>query len=592
MTCEILTLDSGQISDLLFNYEIKFPVLEVNLKLPIIVVLVYIYNKYSESEQDNLSQNYASTIPGYIEKIILYAIKNNSNKFIKTLQEKNNFNFFIENLFKNLDIDSVREILFQILLIKIFPLENNASEEIQYKEFIHNKINIINELFNNLKDNQSSEGAEDNKIKVGCSEKIKNSLLIIIKLLKYLFLLKQSESEQLLQEIISKKNLEIIESLILEKSDCKMSDSDNQINSIDLKIKIRYGLYFLFNLIQTTILPIRVEDTTGKEVISSSLFNDEIFMSGLIKSEENFVHENPNVSHSGENLIESLGKNNPKILKSIPNLFSEINDSTKLYLTEYIFKIFPDLFEILKKVKILYISKPEAEKIKSLINSTYTATSQEYLIFLDIFIALLELKNEFFLKYLKNSIFIFTTLIDDLLFYQNNEFLHNKILRIFHLCLFDVFYNELIDPIVNCDIIRKIASNIDFKNFIDLENKKLSYKNSNSVNYSQLIRLLNYLYICLKNKEHNNDYQGTKDKQINSFENDMVMNDVDELLSLNLKSKCCITFDEFEYLEKYLSVYSSILSKDLLSDKIQSIEEIKHAGDEEIKIEKNCKKIN
>jgi hypothetical protein len=73
------------------------------------------------------------------------------------------------------------------------------------------------------------------------------------------------------------------------------------------------------------------------------------------------------------------------------------------------------------------------------------------------------------------------------------------------ICLFDDFYNELIDPIVNCDIVRKIASNIDFKNFIDLENKKLSYKNSNSVNYSQLIRLLNYLYVCLKNKDHKID---------------------------------------------------------------------------------------
>jgi hypothetical protein len=195
------------------------------------------------------------------------------------------------------------------------------------------------------------------------------------------------------------------------------------------------------------------------------------------------------------------------------------------------------------------------------------------------------------LNYLKTSNFIFTTFIDDIIFYQNNDFMHNKILRIFHLCLFDNFYKDLIDQIVNCDNIRKIAANIDFQNFIDLENKKLSYKNNNSINYAQLIRLLNYMYICLKNKDHNIDFHGTKETHLNSIENDTIMNEVCEL-TLNLKSKCCITIDEFQYLEKYLSVYSSIISKDLMSDKIQSLDDMKHAGDEEIKIEKNCKKIN
>jgi hypothetical protein len=560
--------------------------------LPIFVVLIYIYNKYSESGEENLSQNEGSTIPGYIEKITLTAIKNNQSKFIKALLEKNHFDFIMKNLFKNLDSDCVKEILFQILLINLISSENTVTQESQYKEFLENKIKIINELFNNLKVSHISEGAENNNKNISAqSEKIKNSLLILIKLIKYLFSLKQSESDQLLQEIISKKNLEIIETLLLEKSDSKMSDSDNNINQTDLKIKIRYGLYFLFNLIQTTLLPMRVEDTTGKEVISSNLFNDEIFMSGLIKDEEKLVHENLNVSPNEESLSDSFGKNDSKIPKGIPNLYNVLDPSTKIYLTEFMLKIFPDLFEILKKVKILYNNKPEEEKIKSLIYSTYTAASQEYLIFLDIFIVLLELKNETFVNYLKNSNTIFETIIDDLIFYQNNEFLHNKILRIFHLCLFDDFYKELIDPSVNCDFIRKIASKIDFPNFIDIENKKLSYKNNNSVNYAQLIRLLNYLYICLKNRDDHNDNHEMHDAQVNSIENDTVMSNVDEL-TLNFKFKCCITPDEFKYLEKYLSVYTSIISRDLLSDKIQSTEEMKHAGDEEIKIEKNCKKIN
>jgi hypothetical protein len=108
------------------------------------------------------------------------------------------------------------------------------------------------------------------------------------------------------------------------------------------------------------------------------------------------------------------------------------------------------------------------------------------------------------------------------------------------------------------------------------------------MNYAHMIRLLNYYYVSLKTLKKCK-LQEDRKMEFESKEDQMDSDD----LNLDFKNNCCISNNEdnneFSTFEKYLSVYLELTSKDLLSDKIQSIDELKNAGDEEIKIEKNCK---
>jgi len=548
--------------------------------------IIEIFNKLSSIPYDTVS-----TIPGYIKKILLNLMRNSPKEMMKIL----NVHPVYENLIERIDNDSICEILFNF----IFLNRDKEVESIQIVEFQKTNLSIIESVIKKIKTEYeickfnhkkfildfSVNKSLDNFYKSDSIEKIENSFILLTKILKFSFSLKDETSSELFttiglgkrEEIInsdidSNKNHEtfyekILNHLSLSKFSYSSDLNDNKssafISEDDVKL-IQSIFSFLLNLLEVALIPTFQKNLN--DVITSSLFVEDILKSmnenvGSVINNTNsnsiddeIVSSNPNTDSNTNN-----NPNNNKLNENkIPNLFNVISTENKILLVEKFVTIFPQLFNLANRIKISYKTKKLFKTIDE--NVFIIPVSQSYLISLDIFIYMLILKNSKFKEYLTASqLQLFEILIDDVILYRNNSFLLNKIVKIFEIVLFDEFYEEIKFIFLNKNnhAFKTLLNSVNFKEFINLEEKTLVHKNY-TTNYSHMMRLLNYFYVTIQNSEN------------------FKLND-----------------EELDSFESHLSVYLNLTTRDLLANEIQNVKELKYAGDEEmnINLEKNCKEI-
>lgn len=519
LAAEILSLDSEIIQDYILSHETTYR----QSKFPLLIVFILELSNYSDNF--NTGEN-VSTIPGYIEKIVVSTFKQSQSKLANLIQS--HFSNISDSLINNIDSEIIREIMFQILILPSEKTEVN-------KTYLELKITILGLVFGNIKkySNKISEGSfvED--------EKLKNSILLIIKLMKFMYKLKPEEINSLLMEIYSDENLNLIETIISDHN--TMTDYNSSLQENEISTKFRYIFYLIYNTIATILKPphrgvnCKLTSDIFKEEVLSEI--DHISEKQHNKDEENTLNDSP-----AENSYD----------KANPNSFSLSSNEVKEKLTYFLIKNFSNIIETSQKIKFYFKLN---KKIPTIANCHVIPASQEYLIFLDILISILQLK---IVEEINTN--LFEVLIDDLIFYYHNEFLLNKILKIFEVVLFDNYYLKIKQQIVlNDSLFQKLLKSLDIKSYINIETKVINNRNKFNYNYAHLIQLVNYFYVSIK-----------------------------ELNESDFDTKYFPSLDDKITFENHLLLYLELTSKDLLSDKLQSLEDLKNLGDEEIKIEKNC----
>lgn len=356
-----------------------------------------------------------------------------------------------DHLMENIDNDSAREILYKILTISdksVGIVDTNTETENQNVDpntkFTEHRVTIINEIFKAISTHTFNLKSLDEENKLIAVEKIKNLFIILIKFIKILYRFNNYTLESILKELISQKNIEIVESIITHiRSDNKMSDEKYTIDEHEIKIYENILLYF--------------SELTQSFIISADVI---VEIEGIITKyyylidadeEDKTLNDNQfnNISTTNNNMQESF-----KEVKAQPfvNSFYSINEDTRKALTEYYIKLFPVLLDLTDKVK--HINK--GKSIQTLQNNnTITPAGQTYLSFLDLFLVLLMIKNENF-KHLdiifdinSDNNYLTNILMKDIFVYPNNSFLLIKIIKIFEIILFNEFYNDIKVKIVN-----------------------------------------------------------------------------------------------------------------------------------------------
>jgi hypothetical protein len=201
-----------------------------------------------------------------------------------------------------------------------------------------------------------------------------------------------------------------------------------------------------------------------------------------------------------EGQILSIGEN---ISGKIDNLYScsfnleeKLNDSTKLFLLNFYFENFENFYLLANRIKNFYVKIKEennnkinryninsqfSSSLNFIFNSKKNICSSSYIYFLDFLIVLFDQnKKEFNVKNIirQNKLpeNFFEELIEDLIKYKSNQFIQNKILRVFELLNSDDnFENKNIlndlknEKILNVSLINKLIGHINFKDYISLE---------------------------------------------------------------------------------------------------------------------------
>ncbi len=172
------------------------------------------------------------------------------------------------------------------------------------------------------------------------------------------------------------------------------------------------------------------------------------------------------------------------------NLEEKLNDSTKLFLLNFYIENFENFYFLANGIKIFFGKIKENSNninIKFLssqnviINCKKNICSTSYIYFLDFLIVLFDQnKKEFSVKNIirqnKFPKYFFDELIEDLIKYRSNQFVQNKILRVFELLNSDdnlenkdILKDLKNEKILNVLLLNKLIEHINFKEYISLE---------------------------------------------------------------------------------------------------------------------------
>lgn len=493
---------------------------EVNKKIPIFQLIFYFEN--FERNQIN------TTIPGYIQNII-YSL---SIKAPQKLQEIVILNKekILEIYSKNIDDDSIRQILLNLLTIQNEinnndGKDNDNNEDYDYKQnlkeryfksciFIVDKFlsKYLNKFFEDgnkalirYKENINNENSEKNDEKkfefldhiYDSKFKIKNTFILILKFMKFVDLIYQNKIDDILLRIFNVENLKNIEKILFHKYLNNNTDNNNNSKEFDItEIYLYEEFLFFFSYFLKICFN---KKNSNKEYLMNNFFIDDyekIYdsqnINNLNNNNDNDNNEiNNNNKEESQEIIEgkvlSVGEN---ISGKIDNLYScsfnleeKLNDSTKLFLLNFYFDNFEKFYNLANEIKKLTLndSKNKNNNTNKIINKDIFSCSSGYIYFLDFLIVLFDQnKKEFSAKNIVNKENFpknfFNELIEDLLRYRSNQFIQNKILRIFQLLNSednyenrDILLSLKENKILNVSQLNKLIENINFLGYINLE---------------------------------------------------------------------------------------------------------------------------
>jgi hypothetical protein len=247
------------------------------------------------------------------------------------------------------------------------------------------------------------------------------------------------------------------------------------------------------------------------------------------------------VNDNQSNLNENFVKTEEKLLDTV-----KYSEEHKSKFIKHVIENFSLFFNLVENIK----NEEKDKKIETLHNlNKISKFSETYLLFLDVTIQLIWIKELELIEFINEK--VLWSFLVNMIEYPNNSFLMNKTLKIFEMLLSNHFYSSLKPLLIDTFIkftqsIFKIQS---LEDIINLDNKCLKYTNLSSINSVYLMKLVQLFYFYFKD-DHN------VSSQITEYEN-------------------------------FIINYIDIISKELTKDQ-QSVDEIKNAGDEEIKNEKNC----
>lgn len=532
MASEILSVDSDLIVNKIFgNYSCNNLNTNINLSinsnqnsqefqnLPIFRLIFY-FNKYNQDE-------FNITIPGYIDSII----SNISIRCPQKLQEIviNNQEKIVETYSYQIDNDSIRQILLNLLTIKA---DLNVQKNFNYNKNLNERylttcLNIIDKLlsfylqkfygesktlmhnyFTALKEMDQN----DKKFHIEFLEKlynykfkIKNLFILIFKFLKFVDVTYPNKLDDIILKIFQYDNLKNIEKIIFNKNTI-LSNKDN-LSAADIYILEEFLFFFSY------FLKISFNKrNSNKDYLLNNFFIDDyenIYSqsNGQIDTNASDVTDrieeiektnegiNKEVSQIAiEDKVLSAGEN---ITGKIDNLYScsfnleeKLNDSTKLFLLEFYLTNFQNFYNLVICIKNFYADFNNSQDAhntnivnKHLFKTLFfaKAVSTSYVYFLDCLIVLFDQnKKEFSLKKLVGDMKfphdLFKNLINDILEYKANPFVHIKILRIFELLRqkenslnADLLNTFLEMKIIDKELIVKLLEELKLKDYIDLQ---------------------------------------------------------------------------------------------------------------------------
>jgi hypothetical protein len=283
-----------------------------------------------------------------------------------------------------------------------------------------------------------------------------------------------------------------------------------------------------------------------KDILSCSEVESGVLTNNYFEADLN-ASTNTQTSSSGDNLSDEFKPNKTSdsfLHNKITMQPERVNDTLKLFSDAYL-----TLFKFAEGVRL------QNSTLATMANgNAILRVSEIYLIFLDISLILLLSKNNNFLTTLSENTAILTNFLTAMIAHPNNSFLNIKMIKIFEIILFNPFYDKL--KITAIEILSQFfhsnLPNLNFKEIINTEKGCLSYKSLANLNSAYLINLLLFLFN----------------------------------LQFNEETSTSVLFNE---IQNYIILYQNITITDLLSKEIQGKEDLKNAGDEEMKThEKNC----
>jgi len=464
------------------------------------------------------------TTPGYIDNILA----NISLRCPQKLQEIviNNQEKILESYANQIDNDSTTQILLNLLTIKAdlqnenenFNYNKNLNERyfttclyivdkfitVYLQKFYNESKTLAQNYFEKL---NSTDYLNDKNFHNDFLEnlynykfKIKNIFILVLKFLKFVNITYPNKIDDIVLKIFQFENLKIIESIIFNKK-TNTIQSQESINATDIYILEEFIFFFSY------FLKISFNKrNSNKEYLLNNFFIDDyekIYSQSNgsidtnafdIKGEVEEFQSKEISQEAIENKVLSAGEN---ITGKIDNLYScsfnleeKLNCSTKIFLLEFYLMNFQNFYNLVNNIKNFFMDLKNSENPKNLyiINKHLfktlffdKAVSTSYIYFLDCLIVLFDQnRKEFSLKkLLKENTFpydLFRNLIDDMICYKANPFLQSKILRLFDLLskkdntqISDLLKMFLDRKILDKELILKIAKEINFKDYIDLE---------------------------------------------------------------------------------------------------------------------------
>lgn len=475
-----------------------------NKNIPIYQLIFY-FEEFQSNENN-------TTIPGYIQNII-YSLSLNAPEKLQEIVILNQERI-LEIYSKNIGDDSIRQILLSLLTIQN-EIKNNI-DDYDYKQNLKERyfiscINIVdkflskylikyydeaNESFNeyqNFKEDKNIKKLEFLNKLYDSKFKIKNTFILILKFIKFVDLTYQSKIDDILLRIFQMGNLKILEKIIFSK----YGSTNTNLNFTDLYIYEEFFFFFSYFL----KICFNKKNCNKEYLMNNFLIDDyeKIYYSQNqtntlnVKEKEELNSEKNEKTESSEDKKLSCGEN---ISGKIDNLYScsfnleeKLNDSTKFFLLNFYFENFEKFFNLVKEIEsiLLKIKDKEFDNNdinKDLYNSSNLrncVSSFSYLYFLDFLIVLFDQnKKEFSVKNIFKkenfSKIFFEKLIEDIINYKSNQFIQNKILRVFELLFSeDNIENQNLsrdltnNKIINFSQVSKILENINFSNYINLE---------------------------------------------------------------------------------------------------------------------------
>jgi hypothetical protein len=292
------------------------------------------------------------------------------------------------------------------------------------------------------------------------------------------------------------------------------------------------GVQNLYLLFEQFLAALYSDEANENNMLTKQYIDSEISIGNTLPTNENLNDEFKAVSSS---IV-------------VDRLILQPEDIDKVFLLYYV--IYLDFYKLADKIRNESNTLPTLNEANSI-----KCTSEIYLLFLDVTIILAQMRKDSFLTLIADIKSLIISLLNTVLIHPNNSLLQIKVLKIIEIFLFDDFYilirETLLDIII--EYFRQNLPSMHFKDLINLENKCLLNKSLSTLNTAFLFKLIQLFYNLQKNQTE-------------------------------------IKNNPFIEVEDYILVYIDISSKDLLSKEIQAKEDLKNAGDEEIKLtEKNCK---